>query len=464
MTKSIATRGMTVFILMWLGQLVSLAGSGLTSFALGVWVYQRTGSVTQFALISVFIVLPAILISPVAGALVDRWDRRWTLIISDAGAGLSVLIIALLLWSDRLNVWHIYVANAAISVCTAFQWLAFSAAMTVLVPQKQLGRANGMVQTAQAISRLASPVLAGVLVVTIRIYGVILIDFATFLFSVFTLLLVHIPKPAVSIEGAAAKGSLLSEATYGWKYVKARPGLLGLLIFFAVSNFLIGVVTVLATPLVLTFASAAVLGVVLSVGGSGMLVGSLVMSAWGGPRRRIYGVLGFMLLSSLCMILAGLRPSAVLVSGAAFLFFLGLPISLGSSQAIWQSKVAPDLQGRVFAIRSMIAWSAMPVAYLIAGPLADHLFEPLLAPNGWLSGSIGRMIGVGPGRGIGLLFITMGFITLMSTLGGFLYPRLRLVEDELPNVMQEPSQVASGVEEQASANNQSLLLAAEEPH
>ncbi|MEA2176398.1 MAG: transporter, family, macrolide efflux protein [Blastocatellia bacterium] len=462
MTKRIATGGMTVFTLMLIGQLVSLTGSGLTTFALGVWVFQRTGSVTQFALISVFIVLPAILISPFAGALVDRWDRRTALILSDAGAGLCVLGVALLLYAERLEVWHIYIANTLISLCTAFQWPAFSAAISLLVSKKQLGRASGMVQTVQAISRLVSPVLAGVLVVTIKIHGVILIDFATFLFSLVTLLLIAIPRPVVSQEGAAAKGTLLSEATYGWKYVKARPGLLGLLIFFAVSNFLLGVVTVLATPLVLTFASAAVLGVVLSVGGSGMLVGSLLMSIWGGPKRRIYGVIGFMMLSALCMVLAGARSSASLLAVAAFIFFFGLPISLGSSQAIWQSKVAPDVQGRVFAIRSMIAWSAMPLAYLCAGPLADRLFEPLLAPGGKLNGSIGRLIGVGPGRGIGLLFITMGFITAMMTIAGFLYPRLRLVEDELPDVIQEPAPATSDEQEQVAANHQPLVLTAED--
>ena len=200
-----------------------------------------------------------------------------------------------------------------------------------------------------------------------------------------------------------------------------------------VVNFLLGTVSVLATPLVLTFASPEVLGTVLSIGGSGMLVGSILMSLWGGPRPRIHGVLGFMLLIGLAMMLAGLRPSPGLFACAAFLFFFSLPIIEGSSLAIWQTKVDPGLQGRVLAVRNMIAWSSLPLAYLTAGPLADHVFEPLLAAGRPLAGSVGQIIGVGPGRGMGLLFIVMGILTVLVTVAGSLYPRLRLVEQELPD-------------------------------
>ncbi|MBR8835862.1 MAG: MFS transporter [Stigonema ocellatum SAG 48.90 = DSM 106950] len=424
---------MPVFIVICFGQFVSLIGSGLTRFALGIWVYQSSGKVTQFALISLFGMLPGILISPLAGALVDRWDRRSCMLVADAGAGLSTLLIALLLFAEKLQVWHIYFAVAVSSTFSAFQWPAYSATTTLLVPKQHLGRASGIVQMAEAVSRLISPILAGALVVTIRLQGVIFIDCVTFLFAIATLMLVKFPRPKITVEDNVGKGSLLHEVTYGWRYITARPGLFGLLTFFAVSNFFIGVVTVLVTPLVLSFASAAVLGIVLSIGGSGMLVGGLVMSAWGGPKNRIDGVFGFTLLGGLCMVLAGLMPSVPVFFVVTFIYFFGVPIINGCDQAIWQSKVAPAVQGRVFALRRMLAWASLPLAYLIAGPLADEVFEPLLAVGGSLAGSIGQIIGVGRGHGIALLFIVMGMLNMLVATGGYLYQPLRLLEKQLPD-------------------------------
>lgn len=427
--------GMRVFILMWFGQLVSLIGSGLTGFALGVWVYQRTNSVTQFALISLSTALPFIVISPVAGALVDRWNRRWVMIFSDSGAGLSSLTIALLLATSKLETWHIYLVTAVSSTFSAFQWPAYTAATTLLVPKQHLGRASGMTQLGESIAQLISPVLGGVLLVTIQLQGIILLDFATFLFALVTLLSIRFPEIKTIPARETGKDSLQISAAYGWTYITARPGLLGLLIFFAASNFLVGVVSVLITPLVLSFTSAAVLGTILSCGGIGMLVGSLVISTCGVPQRLIYGVLGFELLGGLCILVAGLHTSVPLFAVSAFLFFFGLPITNACSQVIWQKKVAPDVQGRVFGIRRMITESSLPLAYLIAGPLVDQVFEPLMAPNGPLAGSIGQLIGVGPGRGIGLLFIVMGTLTMLATVVAYQYPRLRLVEIELPDAI-----------------------------
>lgn len=435
MTHNIVSRGMRVFIIVWLGQLVSLVGSGLTSFALGLWVYEHTGSVTQFALIGLFTALPNIVLSPLAGALVDRWDRRWAMILSDTGAGLCTLMMAFLFLTNRIEVWQIYLAAGASAAFGTFQWPAYSAAMTLLVPKKHLGRANGMVQFGQAAAEILAPALAGVLVLTTRVQGILLIDFVTFFFAVTTLLLVRLPGPETTTAAQARKDSLWREASYGWRFITARRGLLGLLVFFAVVKFLWGMVGALIAPMILGFTSADVLGIIISVAGGGMLAGSLLMSAWGGPKRRIDGVLHFELLSGLCFLLIGLRPSAWPVALGAFGAHLTIAIIYGSNQAIWQSKVPPNVQGRVFATQQMIAKSTTPLAYLAAGPLADKLFEPLLASDGPLTGSIGQITGVGPGRGIGLLFIVMGILKVAVTLGGYLYPRIRLVEDELPDAI-----------------------------
>jgi len=428
------TKGFRTFLVIWAGQLVSLTGSGLTGFALGVWVYQGTGSVTQFALISLFTALPGILFSPIAGALVDRWDRRLAMILSDTGAGMCTLAVAILLALNRLEVWHIYALMALSSTFSAFQWPAYSAATTMLVPQEQLGRASGLVQLGQAFAQIASPLLAGVLMGVIHIEGVIFIDFATFLVALFTLMAVRIPRPKITAEGAASQGSLLHEAAYGWHYILARRGLLALLLMFAATNFIAGIVQVLFTPLVLSFTNAAMLGVILSTGGLGFLAGSLVMSVWGGPKVRVKGIYAFSALQGVVLFAAGLPPSVLVLALAAFVFFFGIPIINGCSQAIWQVKTAADVQGRVFAVRRMIAWSSLPLAYLLAGPLADRIFEPLMAEEGVLASSAGAIIGVGPGRGIGLLYIVLGIISLVVTTIAYLYPRLREVEAELPDI------------------------------
>ena len=443
------SRGFLIFSLIWLGQLVSLIGSGLTSFALGVWVYQTKGSVMAYALILLATTAPNVLLSPLAGALVDRWDRRQAMLLSDIGAGISTLVIYLLFNAGQVRLWHILLAAASSSAFSAFQWPAYAASTTLLVPKKHLGRANGMIQLSQAIGYIASPALAGMLMATTGIRGVILIDFITFLFAVLTLGGVRIPRPEPEDEREVSPRALLEEITFGWRYLAERPGLMGILTLFGIANFLLGLVMALYTPMVLSFANTQVMGIVTSVGASGMLFGGALMSVWGGPERRINAVLGCMFIEGLALSIGGLSPSVPLVAGAAFVFFFCFPIDSASNNAIWQSKVDPNVQGRVFAMRNVVAMASMPVAYLLAGPLADRVFEPLLAPDGILAGSVGRLIGVGEGRGIGLMFILMGALTMVSALGGFLHPRIRLVEEDLPDFPGEEGTSSSAVAEPA---------------
>lgn len=433
--ESGAGRRPLVFILIWVGQLVSLTGSGLTGFALGLWTYQRTGSATQYALIFTCNILPAVVISPFAGSLVDRWDRRRALIASHLGVGAVTLLLALTLLAGRLEVWHVYLATASQAALNTFQWLALSAAVTLVVPPKHLGRASAMTQLCEATARIVAPALGGAMLLSVSLWGVLLVNCLTALAAVTTLLFVHIPRPAARAEGQGESASFLRDLTFGWSYVTARKGLLALLVFFAVTNFLSGAVVVLSTPFILSFASAATLGVMLSVAGVGMLAGSLLMSAWGGPRRRVNVVLGFEMLAGVSIVFAALGSSPAPVAVAIFVFAFSVAMTLAASQAIWQSRIDPAVQGRVFAVRRMIAWSTLPLAYLLAGPLADKVFNPLLVAGGPLAGTVGRALGVGPARGIGLLLVVLGSFVVLISAAGFTYPRLRLVEDELPEAV-----------------------------
>jgi MFS family permease len=426
---------MRTFFVIWSGQLVSTIGSGLTGFALGVWIYQETGSVTLFAMNMLAFAIPNLLVSPFAGAMVDRYDRRWVMILSDTGAGLATLSIAILYMTGNLQVWNIILATAFNSAFSTFQWPAYSAVTTLLVPKEQLGRAGGMVQIGEAMSQLLAPAAAGALFVTVGLGGVIVIDFVTYFLAVLTLLVVRVPSPERSEAGKEGQGSIWKEALYGWTYISARAGLLGLLLVFAAFNFVSGLMMPLIMPMILDMTSAAILGYLVSIVGVGMLAGTLVMSAWGGPKRRIHGVLGFLMLSGFFTSMLGISPLIPVMAVAGFFLMFTMPIINGSSQAIWQSKVDPDVQGRVFSVRRMIAWSMTPLAYIVAGPLADRVFKPLLMEGGALADSIGQLIGVGPGRGTGFMFIVVGALSIVVAALGYLNPHVRNVEDELPDVI-----------------------------
>jgi MFS family permease len=428
-------QGMKAFGTIWIGQLVSLLGSGLTSFALAIWALNRTHSVTQYTLIIVCASLPAVFVAPFAGALVDRWDRKWVLFMTDLGPAMVTLTYAFMLWQGHLEVWHIYIGAAVNAVFGAFQWPAYIASITMLVDRSQYGRVNGMLDFGQAGTTIAAPALAGVLLGLVNIWGVLLVDFATFLFAAATLLLVHIPRPETSAEGRKAKGSIWKEAAYGWTFIRERPGLLGLLLFFAAVNLALCTSGVAILPMVLAFTgNTALTGTVNSLVGVGLLIGGAIMTATGGPKPRVYGVLGIGLVLSACLVLVGLRPSIYVVGAGVLLWYIGLPIMNGSSTAIWQSKTPGDVQGRVFAMRRMIAQFTTPIGDFMAGPLSDKVFIPLLMPGGALAGTaVGRVLGVGPGRGIGLMILTMAAIPGLAAVWGFLNPRIRNVETELPD-------------------------------
>lgn len=429
--------GMRTFLVVWAGQFVSLVGTNLTGFALAVWVFQETGSTTTLALVLFASQVPQLVATPFAGALVDRWDRRVAMIVSDTGAGIGTLAIALLLLTDSLEIWHLYVALSVSGVFQALQWPAYSAATTLLVRKAHHGRAAGLVQLAEAVGQVIAPALAGFLLVVGGLGLVISLDVITFLFAVGTLAFVRFPAPKRSQAAEHAAGSLWHEARFGWKYIRERPGLLAVLVYFGSVNLVFGFIGVLIFPLALAFASEAGLGSAFSIAGVAMVVGSLVMSAWGGPRRRVYGVFLADLGIGAALIIVGLRPSLAYVTVGAVIAFLVLPIGNGSSQALWQAKVEPDLQGRVFAVRRLLAQATGPIAILAAGPLADHVFEPLLAEGGALAGSVGSVIGTGPGRGIAFMFIVLGAVSWLLTVAAYAYPRLRFVEDELPDVVDD---------------------------
>ncbi|WP_408969792.1 MFS transporter [Planktothrix sp.] len=428
---------MPTFLLVWLGQIVSLFGSSLTEFALGVWVYQTTGSITQFALISVFIHLPNLLISPLAGAMVDRFSRRWAMILNDIISVIGTLILMGLVFSQRLEVWHIYVAVSVSSICGAFQWPAYMASIPQLVPMNKLSRANGMVQVSRAIAKISGPTIAGILVSSIGIGSILIIDSGTFVFGLIILLLVRFPKVEHSISQRQPFNfqQLWKETRSAWNYILIRPGLRKLLSFFAITYFTEGMLAILFWPLVLSFATSKDLGLILSISGCGMLFGSIAVSVWGGPKNRMKAILWLVGLQGLCLCLGGFKPSVILAGIGGFGYLFARPFIVSSNHTIWQSKVPFELQGRIFSLQSIVERSLLILSHITVGPLADRVLEPMMKPDGFLADSIGKIIGVGAGRGTGLLFMLIGILNIVAVLVAYRMPRLRRVEKEIPDAI-----------------------------
>jgi len=430
-----APQGMKTFLIIWIGQLISMLGSGLTSFGLAVWIFSQTGKATPFALTVLFGSLPRILLLPVAGSLADRWNRRALMILSDVGNALVTISVFILISFGNLQFWHIYLIAIIGSIFSAFQEPAYTSSITMLVPKKDLSRANGMMQMGQALEMVVTPVIAGALFVAIGLSGILVIDFVTFLFAVGALLVVRIPQPKL-VEHMDKKPSVLSDALFGWHYLKARPGLFGLLWYFAMVNFLLNWSAVLTGPMVLSRFPASTLGTVQMFIGVGMLAGGILSSIWAGPKRKITALIGYIGFAMLGMLVAGLRPSPFFVAGGFFWLMLFVPLASSASQEVFQSKIAPELQGRVLAVRSMIGRSAMPIAFLLAGPLADRVFGPLMDVNGILANTfLGTLLGTGPGRGIGLMFVISAIAGILATLLVYANPRIRNIESELPDTL-----------------------------
>ena len=444
--KIVTLKSMRTFLIVLIGQVTSLIGSGLISFALAVWVYEQTGQATPFAMTALFGTLPRILLSPIAGAVSDRWNRKMIMLVSDSLAGLVTLATAVLLLTGHMEVWMIYIISCLDAVFGSFQQPAYAASIVMMVPKEQLTRANSLIQMGDAIQTILTPIMAAALFTGIGMSGIIMIDIGTFLFAVITLILVKIPQPEKTEVEAKKKHSVWKDVAFGWRYLADRPGLMGLLWYFALVNFFLNISAVMIGPLVLAIGSATSLGVVQTFIGVGMLAGSLVMSIWGGVKKnRVVFIIATLLLSTLGFFIAGSRPSIAMIGAGLFVLMFFAPFGGSASSAMFAMKVAPEIQGRVMATRSMISQSMMPIAFLLSGFLADHVFNPLLVEGGKLATTfVGRWIGVGPTRGIGLMLISSGLILFIVS--GFAYanPRIRNLETEIPDAIPDQSQPSTG--------------------
>jgi MFS family permease len=408
----------------------------MTSFALGIWAWEKTGSAQALALVGVFTYAPLIIVTPFVGVLVDRWNRKLVMMLSDLGAVLASCVVFILFLSGRLEIWHIYATTAFASAFQAFQWPAYSSSVTLMVPKKHYSRASGMISMVESGSNIVGPVLAGALIGFIGVKGILMIDILTFFLAIITLLLVFIPQPHTQPLKLNFQ-QLWEDITYGFRFIFNRPGLLGLQLVFFGANFMTTIAWAVVAPMVLarTGGDAQILGLVESFAAFGGLVGAIFLTVWGGPKKLVRGIVfGWALSGLLGRLLMGISQRPCIWSLSAFLLAFFMPTVNGCNQAIWQRKVPPEKQGRVFSVRRFIAQITIPIAMAFSGWMGDHVFEPAFTvEEGWGTRLFASVFGSGEGAGLSMMIAISGVMVVLVSLLGFTNPDILCVESKLPD-------------------------------
>jgi DHA3 family macrolide efflux protein-like MFS transporter len=435
MTKRI--QGFKGFLVIWFGQFASIFGSGMTSFTLTLWVFQETGSPTALALSVFFGTLPMLVFGPLSGVLVDRWSRKSLLIASDSLAGLATMGLLVVYLRGEMVLWHIYLVIFIAGVADSLQVPAFMGSITMLVPKKHYGRASGLYDLAATAASIFSPIAAAGLLAFTDLKDILLFDLCTFGLAILTLILVDIPQPVESDLGRQSKRSFRKDIAFGFKFILNRPSLRGLQSIWMVANLIGTATNVLIAAMILarTGGDEWVLSGVQAMLSAGAVIGGVLISIWGGPKRKVQGALLCMGLSAIFgRILFGFGRDFVTWIPGALGMFLFIPILNATLDSFWLAKVPPDVQGRVMSVRITASRSMIPLGTLIAGPLAEKIFEPSMMPDGVLAPILGNVLGTGPGVGMSLMFILMGILMLGLTAIGFTIPAIRDAEHLLPDI------------------------------
>ncbi|MCC6918514.1 MAG: MFS transporter [Alphaproteobacteria bacterium] len=424
--------GMRIFYVLVATQALSALGSQVSSFAIGIWVYSKTGEATPLALVSFFVMVPLLLASGFAGVMADRWDRRLIILLADAGAAAGTLVLFVSFATGAFELWHLYAVTIVQAIFYAFQGPAFQASVTLLVDDQNRERANALQLISGPAAGIVGPPVAGLLYGAVGVTGAIVVDLATFAMAATVLLLVRLPRPPRSADSHALTGGLFSQFFAGFRYLAARRSLLGLVAYFSVINFLLASSIVLFSPYLLArLGDAALMGAVYGAFNVGAVAGALLMMVWGGTRPRIHTIMIGILLEGLVLALCGAAQNAWSLSAALFLLGSMFPAVNAAFLSIFQAKVAPDVQGRVFAALGQVSGLLQPLAFLAAGPLADRVFEAGRSTEGWQA--VAGLVGSAPGAGMGLMLVICGLLTTAVSIAVYALPAIRTMEARLPD-------------------------------
>ena len=423
---------LAVYYALLITQTVSLIGSQISEYAVSIAVFRATGQATPLALVAFFSVAPAVLLGGFAGALADRFDRRRMMLVANLGFTLVSGLLLLSFASGAFRLWHLYALTLGASVFTALGRPAFQASVTTLVPDSRRDRANAVGQMSGSAAGVIAPAVAGMLYVLLGVVGSIAIDIATFIAAIVVLAIVRIPRPAETAEGRAMRTSVWRQAFDGFRYLAARPALLGFCGYISTVNFLASAAFVLLTPYVLArTGSPPLLGMILGGMNAGGVAGALAISAGARVGSRINTVMLGVFAVGLFIGVAGVSRNPPAIGASLFLLLFALAFTDAPFWSMMQAKVAPDVQGRVFAAYLQLIMLMAPLAFLVVGPLADRVFEPARHQPVWHS--VSWLVGAGPGSGMGMMLVAAGALILALSVTVYAIPAVRRLEARLPD-------------------------------
>ena len=402
--------------MLWSTQALSALGSGMTSYALVLWLYLRSGSALETALLSVSSYAPYVIMSIFAGALSDRWNKKRTMLVCDLLAALSTVIIFLLIKADVLSAWHLYVLNALNGLMNTIQQPASEVAATLLIPKGYYQKTSGLRSFSQSLKSILTPILATALFAFAGIDLVIAVDLMTFVFAFVTLLLfIRIPESDASKQ---AKEKLLTAARKGIVWLRENPLILTLILYLAFINLVASVYNATLPAMLLSKQNGGetVLGIVNTCVGIATLAGSVLVTLLPIPKNRIKVISLTLLLSmsSENFLLAFGKIPLIWCIGAV-LGWLFIPLMNANLDVIFRSSIPLDMQGRVYSCRNTLQFFTIPIGFLLGGLLVDKVFEPLMAALP-ASSLLVSLFGENKGSGAAMLFFIIGIVGVLVCL------------------------------------------------
>lgn len=457
---------MSGFLLIWFGQMISAIATSTTTFALYIWIIKQTSGGSSVGMMEFFFFSATLLMAPLAGMLVDRYSRKATMLVYDIASLAITVLILFLYFFDTLKVWHLYAATIIQGVGYAFQWPAYRAAISTMLPKARYVRANGMMYLLDDVPDVFSPILAGVILgPLVGLTGILVINILAFAFSITALSITDIPQTPQTAQGEKLQTVWWKDLLFGFLYIIQRPSLLGLQLIFLMGNLFFGIALSAAVfyPMILlrTGNNAETLGFISTAGSLAAVVAGIAITAWGGIKRPLHGILlGWIISSLLGLVLLGMGQGLLIWLLAMAIESVCEPLTKVSDDTLLQRKVPPDLQGRVFGAQSLMTQIMIPFAPLIGGYLGDRVFEPVMRTQSSLANLFGPLVGTGPGAGMALLIFLCGVGATLVGVSGYLIRSVRRLDEILPDHDELP--IATGTDSEAQPPSMRKMKAVKE--
>ncbi len=402
------------FLIIWLGELVSNIGSGMTAFGLGVYVWQLTHSAVDVSMVEMAALLPMILLCPAAGVLADRFDRRLLMILGDIVSAFGLIVMLVLMKTGQIQVWQICLCVGFGSAFVALLDPAYKATITDLLTEDEYAKASGMVSIASSSKFLISPIIGGLILAAFDMEAILIIDILTFVVTVTAIFSV---RKSLAVKSQVKKEmNFFRDLKEGWLIILESKGVMQLIILVSVLMFYMGFIQVLSKPMILSFASEKTTGIMQTVVACGMMVSSIMIGSGILKSKYVNVMVASFIAAGITMIGFGATTSITVIIISGFLFFATLPYASTSIDVLIRKSIDNDKQGRAWGLISLISQLGYVIAYVLAGVLADYVFNPALVEGGVLADTVGKIIGTGETRGIGFLIALAGLGLIITAL------------------------------------------------